>query len=425
MESPKKIALENAEILCVGSELLLGNIINSNAKWLAEQLAAIGVSHFRQTVSGDNLNRLSEILLEASKRCRFLIITGGLGPTEDDLTTEAISKAFNTSLELQEGLWREIQKKYKRGNSSIPLNNKKQALIPTGAKIIPNPKGTAPGILWEAKPGFTLITFPGVPEEMKAMWGETVCPWFKENRFSSEIFQSKVMHFSGITESQLAENLHDLINNKNPTLALYAKLGEIKLRLTARGSTSTDALRLIKPLEEEINNRLGMTCYGFDEESLSSVVIKLLNECNETISVAESCTGGGLGASFTSIPGASKVFHGGLIAYQDSIKKTLLDIPEKLLADYGAVSKEVVLSMAENVRKKFGTDWSIAISGIAGPHGGTKSKPIGLVHFGINGPNHREAFHQFFGVHLGREAIQRLSISYCLNKLRLILLSKS
>ncbi len=425
MKLSQKEYPQNAEILCIGSELLLGNILNSNAQWLAEELLALGINHYRQCVVGDNINRIEEAVIEASNRCSFLLTTGGLGPTPDDLTTEAIARAFKTPLEGNELLWKEIQKRIKSQGKKTAENNKKQTFFPKGAEIIPNPKGTAPGIIWSPKPGFTVITLPGVPSEMKTMWNATVSKWLQGQRLSEVRFASKVLRFAGIAESNLAEELSDLLNKSNPTIAPYAGMGDLKLRITASGATLDEASELIKPYETQIRERMGDFCYGSDNDCLASVVINLLRERKETISFAESCTGGGLGNSLASIPGASKVFWGGVTAYQNSIKQSLLKVSSNILEIHGAVSEEVVKEMAINVRSSFCTDWAISVSGVAGPNGGTKSKPVGLVHFGIVGPNHCEATQQFFGEHLGREEIQRLSISYCLNQLRLILINRS
>ncbi len=413
------------EILCIGTELLLGNILNSNAKWLAEELASLGLCHYRQTVVGDNSSRLKEILLEASKRTQILITTGGLGPTPDDLTTETIASAFNSPLQERKEIWESIQKKSSPERYSSSQNNRKQASLPLGAEVIPNPSGTAPGMIWSPKPKFTIITFPGVPSEMKRMWHQTAAPWLKKNGGSESHFSSRTLRFTNIAESTLAQEIDDLLQNTNPTVAPYASIGEVKLRITAKAKTIEEAKRLITPVENEIRARTGIRCFGSDEESLASVVIKLLKERGETLAVAESCTGGGIGAAITAIPGSSEVFRGGVIAYENCVKQDLLDVSESLLNQYGAVSQQVVEAMANGILKKIPADWSIAVSGIAGPDGSSTSKPVGLVQFCIAGPSGVSSGPELFSPHRGRLGIQKLSVLKGLDKLRLFLLNKS
>ncbi|WP_320663318.1 competence/damage-inducible protein A [Prochlorococcus sp. MIT 1223] len=416
---------QGIEILCIGSELLLGNILNSNAKWLAEELAVLGLPHFRQTVIGDNFIRLKNLVIETSQRSRILITTGGLGPTPDDLTTETIAAAFNTQLVKNDEIWLDIKKKFIVKDFLPTPNNEKQAFIPIGAQVIPNPSGTAPGIIWSPTKNFTIITLPGVPLEMKKMWIQTVVPWLQENIEINSTFISKTLHFAGITESKLAEDLKDLLNNENPTVAPYASIGEVKLRITAKAKNFSEAQKLITPIENKIRQVTGFKYFGSDEESLASVVIELLRQRGEKLTLAESCTGGGISAALTSIPGSSDVFLGGVIAYNNSIKIKLLNVSESLIKKYGAVSVEVVEAMAKGVLKKFDADWSIAVSGLAGPGGETVSKPIGLVHMCISGPFGEELCTESFNPKRGRTCIQKLSVLKSLDQLRLFLLNKS
>tara|TARA_Y100001968_G_C19448060_1_gene766567 strand:+ start:1410 stop:2708 length:1299 start_codon:yes stop_codon:yes gene_type:complete len=413
------------EILCIGTELLLGNILNTNARWLAEELASLGLPHYRQAVIGDNSNRLEHSILEASERSRILITTGGLGPTPDDLTTETIASTFKVPLKQRNDLWLDIQEKLKTKSQTPSPNNQKQAFLPIEADVIPNKSGTAPGMIWTPKPGFTIVTLPGVPNEMKQMWRESVAPWLRTNLDANSSFVSKVLKFTGISESTLAEKLLDLMDVDNPTVAPYASLGEVKIRITAKSKNSLEAKELIAPIEEEILKRTGSKYFGCNEDNLASVVVELLRKRGETLAIAESCTGGGLGAAITSIPGSSDVFLGGVIAYQNSIKEEFLGVPQNLIRNYGAVSLEVVESMAEGVSKKFKADWSIAISGLAGPNGGSKDKPIGLVQFCVKGPLGNEAGPHIFSAKSGRIGIQKLSVLKALDKLRLFLLNKS
>ncbi len=413
------------EILCIGTELLLGNILNGNAKWLAEELAAIGLPHFRQTVVGDNFKNIQEVVRESSKRCNLLITTGGLGPTPDDLTTEAIATAFNKQLVESEKVLHDIKQKVKNSIEICPTNNYKQALFPEDSIIIPNQRGTAPGMIWSPLPDFTIMTFPGVPSEMKEMWSLTAMKWLANNINTKNTIVSRTLRFAGISESSLAEKIDDLLNNKNPTVAPYASLGEVKIRITAQARNKEDANNLIKPVLSDLTRRTGDICFSKNEETLAEIVINFLKERKETLAVAESCTGGKLGGYLTSIPGSSKIFRGGVIAYSNYTKQKILGVRKELIEEFGAVSKEVVKAMAAAAKEKIETDWAIAISGIAGPAGDTKSKSIGNVQFGIAGPNLIKSISVDFGAHRGRIEIQDLSVMKALNELRLILLKET
>ena len=408
-----------AEILCIGSEILLGNIVNTNSQWIAEQLAILGIQHFRQTVIGDNPKRLKEAIFEASNRSEILITTGGLGPTPDDITTKAIAETFDTPLEQNNDILISLKKKSRNKDKSLSESQKKQSLIPKGAKIINNHSGTAPGIIWSPRTNFTILTFPGVPSELKEMWFKEAANWLIDNNFSNKVISSRILHFTGISESLLADKIPHLLKSNNPSVATYASTGEVKIRITAKGDNLEETNKSIKPIEKELNQITGLKCFGVDNETLEEVVIKLLLNKKETIAVAESCTGGGLSSKLTKIPGSSKVFYGGVIAYNNSIKQRILEVPEKIINTHGAVSKPVVESMAIGVQKKFKVDWSISVSGIAGPHGGSKLKPVGLVNFCIKGPKTLFTWEEEFGSNKTREDIQKLSVLNALDRLRL------
>ncbi len=415
----------DAEILCIGTELLLGNIVNTNAKWLAEQLAFLGIPHFRQTVIGDNPIRLKEAILESSNRVNILITTGGLGPTPDDITTKVIAEAFNTPMEYRNEILIDLKNKSRYKGRRLSESQKKQSLIPKGSKIINNFSGTAPGIIWSPKKGFTILTFPGVPSELKEMWIKEGAKWLINNNSSKKTISSKVLHFAGISESSLADKIPHLLNKQNPTVATYASTGEVKVRITAKGDNLDVTNKFIEPIEKELMQLTGLKCYGKDDETLEELVFKLLLKRKETLAVAESCTGGGIGSKLTKIPGSSKIFHGGVIAYNNVIKQELLDVPEEIINTFGAVSKEVAESMARGVEKKFKVNWCISVSGIAGPTGGTKSKPVGLVHFCIKGPKTLLTWEERFGSNKTREDIQKLSVLNALDRLRLSILMES
>ncbi len=411
------------EILCIGTELLLGNILNSNAKWLAEELAKIGLPHYRQIVVGDNSERLGLALKEAEKRSRILITTGGLGPTIDDITHQTIADIFNAPLMENKEIWLDIKRKT-RSKEAESLN-RKQSLLPTKSKIICNPSGTAPGIIFSPSEQFTIITLPGVPYELKEMWQNSIKDWLKINLKTEQIFSSRVLKFAGISESHLASRLSDFLIKKNPTISPYAGNGEVKLRLTAKSKTLKEAQSIFLPVEKEIRNRLGNKCYGSDDDSLASVLINLLRDRGESLALAESCSGGNLGASLTAIPGASNILLGGVIAYSNLIKQKYLNVPAGLIKKYGAVSSEVAKAMAQGVKNNFQSDWGIAITGLAGPGGSSKAKPIGLVHFAIEGPNYSKSMKEVFPSFKSRVEIQNLSVVFAIDQLRLVLLTKS
>ena len=416
-----------AEVLCIGTELLLGNITNGNARWLAEQLAALGIPHHRQAVVGDNRERLIAMVREAAGRCRLLITTGGLGPTPDDLTTEAIAAAFGAPLEERPEIWAGIQARISARGRPVAASNRRQALLPVGAAVLPNPTGTAPGIIWTpdptglpfpVQPGFTVLTFPGVPSEMRVMWESTAVPWLRCSGLSQAVFASRMLRFWGVAESSLAERMADLLAGSNPTVAPYAGAGEVKLRLTAHAASRAEAEALLAPVEAEICARAGVACFGADEDSLAAVVLQLLRERGQTLAVAESCTGGGLGAALAAVPGASDGFLGGVIAYANAVKQALLGVPTELLEAHGAVSDPVALAMAEGARRCTGSDWALAITGVAGPGGGSDEKPVGLVHIAVAGPDGCRSEGVRFGSGRGRHWIQILSAGEALDRLR-------
>ena len=411
------------EILCVGTELLLGNILNGNARWLAEELSALGLPHYRQTVIGDNRERLIAQIQEIAGRSRVLITTGGLGPTPDDLTTEAIAAAFSTPLEERPEVWADITAKSRSRGREPSVETRRQALLPCGAAVLPNPTGTAPGMIWSPVEGFTLLTFPGVPSEMRAMWQQTAAPWLRQSGLSTGAYVSRMLRFWGIGESALAAQVGDLLDQSNPTVAPYAGRGEVKLRITAQAASEAEAQRLVMATEDDLRQRTGQLCFGVDDQSLASVVLAQLRRRGQTLAVAESCTGGGLGAELTAVPGSSDVLLGGVIAYSNAVKSKVLGVPEALLEQVGAVSDPVAEAMAEGVRRLTDSDWSLAITGIAGPGGGTESKPVGLVHLAVAGPDGCESHPIRLGSTRGRDWIRMVSAGEALNRLRLRLMA--
>ncbi len=409
----------SAEIIFVGTELLLGDILNSNAQFLAQQLASLGIPHYYQTVVGDNISRLHRVIDIASSRSSLLIFTGGLGPTPDDLTTEAIASFFATPLEERAEIIRDIEAKFARRGRKMTANNRKQALIPQGASILPNLAGTAPGIIWQPRQGLTILTFPGVPSEMKQMWQETAVTFLKSQGWGQELIYSQMLRFRGIGESALAEKVTSLFDLTNPTVAPYASKGEVRLRISAKAKSEEEAKALIEPIAQQIQTMAGLDYFGADDDTLASAVGKLLKDKGETVSVAESCTGGGLGAMLTEIPGSSDYFLGGIIAYANEVKIKFLGVSAEVLSEYGAVSEIVAQQMALGVKKQLGTTWGIGITGIAGPGGGSEEKPVGLVYIGIANPQAEvSSFRYTLGENRGRELIRYLSACYALDQLR-------
>ena len=408
-----------AEILCIGTELLLGEILNSNAQYLAQQLALLGVPHFYQTVVGDNPDRIHQALAIAASRSNLIITTGGLGPTPDDLTTEAIASFFDTPLEERPEIWERIQQMSAQTGRTLTANNRKQALLPKGADILPNPVGSAPGMIWEPQPNLLILTFPGVPSELYEMWQQTASPLLQAKNYGQGTFHSKVLLYWGIAESTLATKVNHLFDLKNPTVAPYANYGQARLRITARANTQEEAIALIAPVEAEIRELTGEFCYGTDEDTLATVAGKLLMESSQTLAVAESCTGGWLGETLTEVSGSSSYFLGGVISYSNDIKVNLLDVDRQVLDQNGAVSAIVAEQMAIGVKEKLKSDWGISITGIAGPTGGTEFKPVGLVYVAIADPSGKvEAIELRFNPSRGRNWIRKATVMSALDLFR-------
>lgn len=414
----------SAEIICVGTELLLGDILNSNAQYLAQQLAQLGISHHYQTVVGDNSLRLARAIAIACERSRLIILTGGLGPTPDDLTTATIADFFGVSLVENAEVLADITTKFAQRDRTMSANNRKQALIPEGAEVLPNPQGTAPGILWQPRSGLHIMTFPGVPQELHIMWKTTAIPYLQNQGWSNGIIHSRTLKFWGTSESGLAAKVDNFLKLENPTVAPYASDGVIKLRISAKADSLATAEQLIKPVAKQIKHIGGVDCFGEDDETLAHAVGQLLLEHQTTLAVAESCTGGSLGAMITSVPGSSTYFMGGVISYDNAIKERLLGVSAQTLINHGAVSAPVAEQMAAGVREHLQTDWGISITGIAGPGGGSLQKPVGLVFIGV--ANQTEAWHIEcrFGHRKSREWIRLMSCNTALDILRRSLLGQ-
>lgn len=410
---------KSAELICVGTELLLGDILNSNAQYLAQELAGLGIAHFFQTVVGDNPTRIQQVVAMACERSNLILLTGGLGPTPDDLTIETLADFFGAPLVERPEIVADIEAKFTSRGRVMTPSNRKQALLPAGADVLPNRTGTAPGIIWEPRPGLLIMTFPGVPSEMKAMWTETSAPYLKTHGWVQDTIVSRMVRCWGISESAMAERVREYLNLSNPTVAPYASHGEAKLRISAKAPTIDDAVALIRPVEQGIRDRLGIDCYGVDQDSLASVVGALLQQRQQTVAVAESCTGGGLGQMLTAVAGSSAYFWGGIIAYDNRIKTNLLKVDPTVLDTEGAVSAAVAEHMALGAKAALHTDWALSITGIAGPSGGTDTKPVGMVYLGLALPNGEVIHRKYdFAAFRGRDWVRHLSACTALDLLR-------
>jgi len=370
-----------AEILAVGTELLMGQIANTNAQYISKRLAELGINVYFHTVVGDNPARLEETLKRALQRADIVITTGGLGPTKDDLTKETIAKTMNRKLVCHEEILDGIRDFFMRKHRIMVSNNEKQAFLPENSIIITNNNGTAPGCIIEEGEK-VVIMLPGPPKEMQPMFSETVFPYLKQK--TGVVLVSKMLKVFGIGESELESRLMDLVENQsNPTIAPYVSYGEVTVRVTARCSSEEAAGLLLYPVVSEIKARLGGVVYAEEGESMEQVVFNLLRQKGLVLATAESCTGGLLAEKITSIPGASGIFERGYVTYANRAKVEDLGVSDETLKKYGAVSRETALEMVQGLSAKTGASAAVAITGIAGPDGGTKDKPVGLVYIAV------------------------------------------
>ncbi|MGM9978983.1 MAG: competence/damage-inducible protein A [Clostridium sp.] len=371
-----------AEIISVGTEILLGDIVNTNTQFLAKELASIGIEVYRQEVVGDNQDRLLGILEEALNRSDMVITTGGLGPTNDDLTKETACKFFNMDLELHQESLKALEEYFFKMGRKITESNYKQVYFPKEAIVLPNPNGTAPGAILEKNNKYIVI-LPGPPREMKPMYLNHVKPYLIKK--GDGIIESKVVRVLGIGESMAAEKLKKFIENGvNPTVAPYAKEEDVIFRITAKSESQKEALKLIEPVKNQIEEILGQDVYGEGEETTIEMVVgDLLIKNNLKISTAESCTGGMIASRLVSVPGISDVFLEGAVTYANEAKVRTLNVKEETLKKYGAVSEETAREMAEGMANRTGSDIAVVTTGIAGPGGGTEEKPVGLVYIGL------------------------------------------
>lgn len=363
------------EIVCVGTEILLGDIVNTNAVYLSKKLAEMGISVLRQSVVGDNNSRLTEMLMQALERSDIVITTGGLGPTADDITRDKCCEVMRTELVLDEDIKNEIENYFSSKGLKMSESNIRQAYVPKDGVVLKNNNGTAPGFAIE-KNSKCIIALPGPPREMKPMFEESAVEILE--KYSTACFVSHNVKMIGIGESLMAENAADLLEGENPTVAPYAKDGECLLRITSSGETKEDAEKKALPVVDEVVNRFKEFVYAVDEENIETVLVKLLKKHGLKIALAESCTGGYAAKRITDISGASEVFDCGIVSYSNEIKNRVLGVRKEDLETYGAVSEEVARQMAEGVRNLGKADYGVGITGIAGPLSDATEKPVGL-----------------------------------------------
>ena len=404
----------NAEIIAVGTEVLLGDIVNTNAQYLSRRLADLGIYVYYQSVVGDNKERLKNSLKLAYSRADMVITTGGLGPTKDDLTKEVGSEFFQKPLLLHEESLKSIEDYFNKLNRNMTEANKKQAYIPEGAVVLKNNFGTAPGCIIDDS-GKILVMLPGPPREMIPMFENHVVPYLK--KYQKGVLVSKVIRIIGLGESEIVDSIKDLMDAQtNPTIAPYAKSGEAILRVTASAETEYKANLIIDPVINRIYDILKDNIYAMGDTTIENVVAKELIDKGITISTAESCTGGLLAGRLINYPGISSVFMEGAVTYSNESKMKRLGVKESTLEKYGAVSKETALEMAEGIAKASNTDIGLSTTGIAGPDGGTDEKPVGLVFVGlyINGNTYVKKLH----LTGDRENIRNRTVIYSLDFLR-------
>ncbi len=370
------------ELISVGTEILLGNIVNTNAAYLAEKCALLGLSLYNQTVVGDNSERLFNAVKTALSRADIVILTGGLGPTEDDITKETIAAVFGRKLYMDEHSKKRIQEYFDQVKSrQITENNWKQAMVPEGAKVIDNHNGTAPGIILEENQKMAIL-LPGPPNELKPMFEESIAPLL--NQMQPEGIYSRMVKICSVGESRAETMIKDMMEAQtNPTIAPYAKTGEVHLRVTAKAKSEEEARQLMEPVVEELFRRFGSRIYTTCEDvTLEDTVVTMLKEKKYTVTTAESCSGGLLAGRILNVSGASDVYREGHITYSNEAKEKLLRVKHETLETYGAVSEQTAAEMARGAAEAADADAALSVTGIAGPGGGTKDKPVGLVYIG-------------------------------------------
>ena len=401
--------ISSAEIISVGTELLLGDIVNTDAAFISRRLAALGIAQYRQTVVGDNAGRLEAALGEALGRADLVILTGGLGPTYDDLTKETAAKLMKRSLVVDERTLGRIEARAKAFGFEMTENNKKQALIPEGSFILDNDNGTAPGIVIEDfEKGKLIMLLPGPPSECEPMFHEKAEPYLR--RFTSGTLVSHTLNIFGLGESKVESILREImLSSENPTLAPYAKDGEVQLRVTASGADAAECERLCSELIERIySTEVGKYIYGIDAGTLEDALVHELISQKKRIAAAESCTGGYVAKRITNVSGSSGVLDGSIVTYANRVKERFVNVSRETLQKYGAVSRQTAIEMARGVRGLFGADIGVSTTGVAGPTGGTPEKPVGTVFVGVS----TDGFEEVRELHIGNGLASREKVRY-------------
>jgi nicotinamide-nucleotide amidase len=380
----------NAEIIGVGTEILLGQIANTNAQWMSQRLAEIGVDVLHHQTVGDNVGRIADAIRLARSRADVVLLTGGLGPTGDDITREALAEALGLRLVRRPEIEEYLREKYRQLGRDMPVSNLVQADVPEGARYLLPDRGTAPGLAVQLDGATRLYAVPGVPAEMREMMEGTILPEL-EGILGPQGIMSRVLKVVGTPEARVGELLEDVFREStNPTVAYLASAGEVRVRLTAKAATSEDAAALIAPVEAEVRSRLGIAVFGADDDELEAVLGRLVEERGLTVAVAESLTGGAVAARIVNVPHSSRYFRGGVVAYTPEVKRDLLGVAQATLDGPGVVSEECAVEMATGVRKAFGADVGIATTGVAGPEP-LEGQPPGEVWVAVSGPGGEEA----------------------------------
>lgn len=408
----------NAEIISVGTELLLGDIVNTNAAFLAKELASLGYGVYYQTVVGDNPTRLAAVVKQAKNRSDLLVLTGGLGPTDDDLTKQTVAEVFGDTLEIDQEELAKIEGWFAKRGAVMTENNKKQALVPRNGYKLPNENGTAPGIVFVKKECKAFL-LPGPPNEMVPMFLQQVKPILEEKQ--NQTIHSITLHIVGIGESALETQIKELLQSENPTAALYAKTGEVHLRITARADTQKEALEMCEEKAKVFRKELKNYIYSENDDNLETTVVKILEQQRQTVATAESCTGGLLSQRITSVPGASNVFGFGVCTYSNQMKQRILGVKEETLEEFGAVSGQVAEQMANGALSFANAAFGVGITGLAGPGGETQMKPVGLVYIAVCSKQ-KTVVKKIILANRARQTVREMAVQTALNMLRQIIL---
>jgi nicotinamide-nucleotide amidase len=408
-----------SEIVSIGTELLMGQITDTNASWLAQQLPALGIDLFWVSAVGDNLGRLSEVLARALDRSDLVICTGGLGPTEDDLTREAIAQVLGEEIIQDPRLIEDLKAHFARRGGAMPERNLKQATRTASTQALPNPRGTAPG-WWSERNGHVIVAMPGVPHEMRFMWETQALPRLR-GLLGGVTIHSRILKVIGLGESAAEERIRHLLHAGNPTIGTYAKEDGIHLRVTAKADSLEQAKALVEDMENQLRAELGLHVYGADDDSLAGVAGQLLLERQLSLATMESCTGGLIANTITNEPGSSAYFKGGLVSYTNEAKVTF-GVPAEIIREHGAVSPETALEMASAARRQLGASVGLSVTGVAGPSE-LEGKAPGTVHIGIDVDGQRQAISPFYP--LVRIQMKRLTMLAALDLVRRSLLTQA